>query len=919
VICARCGSESPDSARYCPSCGAALASDDALTMGVSVQPTRPAPSGPIGVVSRRTPAPASAPRSDSGWLTSSDSINHGRFAPGALLDGRYRIVGLLGTGGMGEVYRADDLRLGQPVALKFLPDGLREDPIRLAQFHNEVRTARQVSHPNVCRVHDIGEADGLLYISMEYVDGENLASSLRRIGRFPEDKATEITRQLCAGLAAAHQCGVIHRDLKPANVMLDGAGRVRIMDFGLAAAGRIDDVRAGTPAYMAPEQLLGREVTQRSDIFALGLVMHELFAGRRAFTAATIGDLVNQHETRALTPVSEVVSNIDPAIDAAILRCLDPSPYRRPASALAVAAALPGGDPLAAMLAAGETPSPEMVAAAGEGRGLRRSIAWSMFIAVVAGLAVALGLALRDSPFDRLRPEYSRDVLTQKARDAIARLGYDARPRDSAVGFEWSSSLLDYVRKADGPSPKWDAVLTQQPSPLGFWYRQSRETLTAVMFHTDLLTPGIVDRSDPPPVSSGMIQVNVDHRGRLTYFEAIPPQQQESPVGAAAVDWSPLFQLAALDQTTLQQAEPQWTFLAASDTRAAWTGKWPESGRPLRIEAAAFGGRPVAFMVMGPWQKPWRMSDASSDTGTAYAFLLLFAMIAILIGAAILARKNVREGRGDRRGAARLAAYVGSGLMVIWACQSHVSGTVETVALFLVAVCTSVFYGVLLWTVYLALEPFVRRHWPHVLVSWTSVLTGRTSDPVVGRDVLIGVALGVWFALLFRTLAVVNKELIAFPGEVDVLLGLRSTLGVVLQEGFYAIRNVLFYFFILFAMRMMLRSQWAAVIAFTAFFVVLQALGNDQHWIGALLGLLYFGTAALVIVRFGGLLAFVVGAFVSSLLFDVIPTLDASAWFFGETMLLVAIVVGLTVWGFYTAMVRRGQGARGQGAVLSRI
>ena len=129
-----------------------------------------------------------------------------------MLDGRYRIIGLLGRGGMGEVYRADDLRLGQPVALKFLPEDLRRDPVRLSQFHNEVRTARQVSHPNVCRVYDIGEAEGLLYLSMEYVDGEDLATSLRRIGRFPEDKAAEIARQLCAGLAAAHQRGVIHRD-----------------------------------------------------------------------------------------------------------------------------------------------------------------------------------------------------------------------------------------------------------------------------------------------------------------------------------------------------------------------------------------------------------------------------------------------------------------------------------------------------------------------------------------------------------------------------------------------------------------------------------------------------------------------------------------------------------------------------------
>ena len=243
VTCGRCATPLPDGARFCPACGAAVdasAAADALTLGVSVQPTRLPAGGPIGVVSRRTPGdPAAvAPKSDSGWLSSSDSISHGRFAPGTLLDGRYRIIGLLGKGGMGEVYRADDLRLGQPVALKFLPDALRDEPVRLAQFHNEVRTARQVSHPNVCRVYDIGEVDGVPYISMEYVDGENLATSLRRIGRFPEDKAAEIARQLCAGLAAAHQRGVIHRDLKPANVMLDGAGRVRIMDFGLAAVGR---------------------------------------------------------------------------------------------------------------------------------------------------------------------------------------------------------------------------------------------------------------------------------------------------------------------------------------------------------------------------------------------------------------------------------------------------------------------------------------------------------------------------------------------------------------------------------------------------------------------------------------------------------------------------------------------------------
>ena len=314
-------------------------------------------------------------------------------------------------------------------------------------------------------------------------------------------------------------------------------------------------------------------------------------------------------------------------------------------------------------------------------------------------------------------------------------------------------------------------------------------------------------------------------------------------------------------------------------------------------------------MLIGDWQKPWRMADATSSETTAYLVLLLGVTVVILAGAAILARRNIREGRGDRRGAVRLAAYMSAVLMALWVCQVHVAATLGLFALFLLAVCTSVFYGVLLWTVYLALEPFVRRHWPRVLVSWTNVLTGRASDAVVGRDALIGVALGIWFALLFRAIAAFEWDgPINFPGEVDLLLGLRSTIGVVLQEALYAIRNVLLYFFILFVLRMMLRSQWAAIIAFTAFFTLLNALGNERVWLGGVIGLLYFGTAAFVIVRFGGLLAFVVGAFVSSLLFDVVLTLDSSAWYLGSTAFVLAVVAALTIWAFYTATGRRPWG-----------
>jgi len=218
ISCPQCQFENPDETVFCGKCGTRLS----LPEEALVTKTMEAPKEEL------TPVP-----SDSG-TSSWDSLMHGRFLPGAMLADRYRIVGLLGKGGMGEVYRADDLKLGQAVALKFLPLRFSEDPKRLVYFHNEVRLARQVSHPNVCRVHDICEADGQNFLSMEYVDGEDLATLIRRIGCLPHDKGLDIARQLCAGLAAAHDRGVLHRDLKPSNVMLDGRGRIKITDFGLA-------------------------------------------------------------------------------------------------------------------------------------------------------------------------------------------------------------------------------------------------------------------------------------------------------------------------------------------------------------------------------------------------------------------------------------------------------------------------------------------------------------------------------------------------------------------------------------------------------------------------------------------------------------------------------------------------------------
>src|SRR5580658_3617241 len=224
---------------------------------------------------------------------------------------------------------------------------------------------------------------------------------------------------------------------------------------------------------MAPEQLAGKEVTIKSDLYSLGLVMYEILTGKRAFEASTLPELMRLREESAPTSPSSLVRDLDPLLERVIMRCLEKDPALRPSSALQVAAALPGGDPLAAALAAGETPSPQMVAAAGETTGLAPRTAALCLAAAILGLVLVSYFAIKTSGMGKLGLEQSPEVLTHKAKEIVSQLGYADKPADSAIDFSYDNDFLTYVEKNDKPRPRWDEVLSGRPAALQFLYRQS--------------------------------------------------------------------------------------------------------------------------------------------------------------------------------------------------------------------------------------------------------------------------------------------------------------------------------------------------------------------------------------------------------------------------------------------------------------
>lgn len=303
IKCPKCNADNPDTKQYCGDCGTHLTSPDFI---------------PDVTKTLETPAPY--------------------LARGTKFADRYEIIEQLGMGGMGNVYRVEDTKIHEEVALKLLKSEIASSKRTIERFRNELRLARKIRHKNVCQMFDLGEDEGTHFITMEYVSGEDLKSFIRRSKQLSMPTAISVTKQICEGLEEAHKLGIVHRDLKPSNIMVDKNGNVHIMDFGIARSVRTESITGtgvmiGTPEYMSPEQVESKTIDHRSDIYSLGVILYEMATGRLPFEGDTALSIARKHADKTPINPQEINPQIPDDLNHLILKCLEKDEEKRYQSA----------------------------------------------------------------------------------------------------------------------------------------------------------------------------------------------------------------------------------------------------------------------------------------------------------------------------------------------------------------------------------------------------------------------------------------------------------------------------------------------------------------------------------------------------------------------------------------------------------
>jgi len=518
--------------------------------------------------------------------------------------------------------------------------------------------------------------------------------------------------------------------------------------------------------------------------------------------------LIRLQENAQIVSMSSIAAEIDPAVEKAVRRCLDPVPARRPATALSVAAALPGGDPLAAALAAGETPSPELVAASGKTEGLAPKISVPLVLALAA-LIIAVPFGRTNVELHSFVPmDLSADTLAEKVREQAAQFGYRAAPADRKYDLHWAYDAMWATRQNTRTRQDKRRCFEVEP-PLQLGYRESPLPLVAS-------PDGEVTEERPAPIVSGMIEAWVNSKGELRRFLAVPPQVDAStaaqPIGPQMISRAIGFDLSKWEETA-----PRYTPLYAFDWLKAWKGRHPTLPLDVAVQASAWRGRITEVQVIWPWTIAGRAPESrqSSSNNSLTSLIEKITSGLVILFSVFLAARKIKAGRGDRRGAARLASAVFALGALAWAFWAHWVADIGMLEVFATNAAGWVSSAVLIWFLYIGLEPEVRARWPKSIVSWSRVLAGRWQDPLVGADVLWGALVGLAIVALFMG---PNWWDVAHGGmspsaNAGVGANTRYWIAHILNRARDAAEFGLIVVFAIFCLRAVLRKDWLASIA----------------------------------------------------------------------------------------------------------
>jgi hypothetical protein len=544
-----------------------------------------------------------------------------------------------------------------------------------------------------------------------------------------------------------------------------------------------------------------------------------------------------------------------------------------------------------------------MVAAAGRIDAVPLRIGLGVVAAILVGLAVLVGLRSRAN-FHRYVPaELSGPVLEYRARQAIARLGYPETPVDAFGAVFVGGDYLTWARQRDS-ADRWKELGSGRTPGLGYWYRTSPEPLVPI-------ADGIRPRDNDPPLRvEGMTLAYVDAKGFVTEFYRVPPQHTvrgPGPAAVAPIDWQVVFDVVGWPRDRFAEAAPEWTPPFIADTRMAWTGTVPALGAtPVRLEAAAFAGRIVYVQAVGPWTRASRVASPPLAGGQWYLRTFSAVIIGMLfVGSALLARRNVIAGRGDQRSAWRLALAVGALEVLRWLLIAHYSGDYATDQRELLdAVAQALLSAGLVWLSYLGIEPWLRRHWPTSLISWSRLLGGVRRDPLVGRDILIGVAFGIAISIY----VVLSRDVVAAitgrpPGPmfngVALVTSPRWVVAGVVGSAANSLLNGVILSMLYVVLRQLLRVSVLAAVLTTVILALLISSDDwrPDTWHGFAIAMGMAALLLLPLLRFG-LLPFAVSWWTNSVLYSSVLTSDLGAWYAPPTFMIGGGLAALALFAF---------------------